>query len=59
MFAEDAKEMVMRIIEQARSMGEEIDIGDGFDLYRQLSKVRRMFTSTIAKYESFKSLLIP
>lgn len=51
--------MVMRIIEQARSMGEEIDIEDGFDLYRQLSKVRRMFTSTIAKYESFQSLLIP
>lgn len=47
--------MVMRIIEQAKSMGEEIDIEDGFDLYRQLSKVRRMFTSTIAEYEPFNN----
>ncbi|KAJ5180801.1 hypothetical protein N7492_004011 [Penicillium capsulatum] len=47
MFAEDANEMVIRIVEQAKSMGEEIDIEDGFDLYRALATIRRLYTSTI------------
>ncbi|KAJ5175530.1 uncharacterized protein N7482_001407 [Penicillium canariense] len=47
MFAEDANEMVIRIIEHAKSVGEEIDIEDGFDLYRQLATIRRLFTNTI------------
>lgn len=50
MFAEDANEMVMRIIDHAKSIGEEIDIEDGFDLYRQLSKIRRLFADTIPEY---------
>ncbi|KAJ5890627.1 uncharacterized protein N7473_006855 [Penicillium subrubescens] len=47
MFAEDAHEMVARIIEHAKSEGEEIDIEDGFDLYKQLATIRRLFTNTI------------
>ncbi|KAJ5464630.1 uncharacterized protein N7458_000316, partial [Penicillium daleae] len=47
MFAEDAQEMVIRIIEHAKSEGEEIDIEDGFDLYKQLATVRRLFTNHI------------
>lgn len=47
MFAEDAHEMVVRIIEHAKSEGEEIDIEDGFDLYKQLATIRRLFTDTI------------
>lgn len=47
MFAEDAHEMIVRIIEHAKSEGEEIDIEDGFDLYKQLATIRRLFTNTI------------
>ncbi|KAJ5096283.1 C2 membrane targeting protein [Penicillium alfredii] len=47
MFAEDAHEMVIRIIEQAKARGEEIDIQDGFDLYKQLATVRSLFTNTL------------
>ncbi|KAJ5389272.1 uncharacterized protein N7496_000340 [Penicillium cataractarum] len=47
LFAEDAHEMVIRIIEHAKSENEEIDIEDGFDLYRQLATIRRLFTNTI------------
>jgi hypothetical protein len=47
MFAEDAHEMVVRIIEHAKAEGEEIDIEDGFDLYKQLATIRRLFTNTI------------
>lgn len=47
LFAEDAYEMVIRIKEHAKSEGEEIDIEDGFDLYRQLATIRRLFTNTI------------
>lgn len=58
MFAEDAHEMVIRIIEQAKARGEEIDIQDGFDLYKQLATVRSLFTNTLQGYESLKSKLL-
>lgn len=48
MFAEDAQEMVIRIIEQTKARGEEIAIEEGFELYRALATIRRLFTSTIA-----------
>lgn len=50
MFAEDAHEMVIRIIDHAKSRGEEIDINEGLDLYKQLATVRRLFNNTITKY---------
>ncbi|KAJ6151834.1 hypothetical protein N7470_006962 [Penicillium chermesinum] len=43
----DAHEMVIRILEQAKSRGEEIDIEDGFDLYKSLAKIRKLFLNTI------------
>jgi hypothetical protein len=46
MFAEDAHEMVIRILEQAKERGEEIAIEDGFDLYKGLAAVRQLFTQT-------------
>jgi hypothetical protein len=46
MFAEDAHEMVIRIMDQAKARGEEIPIEDGFDLYKQLASVRRLFHNT-------------
>lgn len=51
MFAEDAHEMITRIIEQAKERNEEIDVEDGFDLYRKLATVRRIFSSALPEYE--------
>jgi hypothetical protein len=39
--------MIVRIIEHSKSEGEEIDIEDGFDLYKQLAAIRRLFANTI------------
>ncbi|CAI7638847.1 unnamed protein product [Penicillium glandicola] len=46
MFAEDAHEMVIRILEHAKARGEEIAIEEGFDLYKQLATIRRLFHNT-------------
>lgn len=46
-YAEDAHEIVFRILEQAKSKGEEIDMQDGFDLYKQLTETRRVFRETL------------
>lgn len=46
MFAEDAHEMVIRILEQANTRNEEIAIEDGFDLYKQLANIRQLFHQT-------------
>ncbi|KAL2009305.1 hypothetical protein VTN00DRAFT_7499 [Thermoascus crustaceus] len=43
MYAEDARDMVVRIMEQARERGVEIDIQDGFDLYKELVATRRLY----------------
>ncbi|OQE29697.1 hypothetical protein PENSTE_c002G05279 [Penicillium steckii] len=51
LFAEDAHEMVIRIIDHAKSRGEEIDIDEGLDLYKQLAKVRQLFNNTIEETE--------
>ncbi|KAJ5273916.1 hypothetical protein N7478_009041 [Penicillium angulare] len=47
MFAEDSQEMVIRILEQTKAKGEEIEIEEGFDLYRLLATIRRLFMNTI------------
>lgn len=46
-YAEDAHEMVVRVLEHAKEKGEEIDMQDGFDLYRQLTSTRRYFAETL------------
>ncbi|OJJ48079.1 hypothetical protein ASPZODRAFT_62494 [Penicilliopsis zonata CBS 506.65] len=48
LYAEDAQEMVKNIVEQAKERGEEIDIEEGFDLYKELAAIRRLFTNAIA-----------
>lgn len=50
MFAEDAHEMVIRILEQTKAKGEEIDIEEGFDLYKLLATIRRLFLNTVPEY---------
>lgn len=57
MFAEDANEMVIRIIDMAKTRGDEIDIEDGFDLYRQLATIRRLFVNALPEYDSSKQFL--
>ena len=57
MFAEDANEMVIRILDRAKLMGEETDIEDGFDLYRQLATIRRLFVNTIPEYAPLRFLI--
>ncbi|KAJ5895535.1 hypothetical protein N7495_007226 [Penicillium taxi] len=47
LFADDSKEMVIQIIELAKSQDKEIAIEEGFDLYRNLSAIRRIFAITI------------
>jgi hypothetical protein len=42
--------MIIRILERSKSRGEEIDIDEGMDLYKQLAKVRRLFHNTIEGY---------
>ncbi|KAH8431185.1 C2 domain protein [Aspergillus melleus] len=46
-FAEDAHEMVVRILEQEKIRGEEIAMEDGFDLYKQLTSIRALFTEAL------------
>lgn len=46
-FAEDAHEMVVRIMEHTKAKGEEMDMQDGFDLYKQLAATRRVFAETL------------
>lgn len=50
MFAEDARDMIVRIIQQAKDKGEEVDIQDGFDLYKELSEVRRVYAEALPGY---------
>ncbi|WEW59880.1 hypothetical protein PRK78_005361 [Emydomyces testavorans] len=47
MFAEDAQDMVTRIIQQSKDRNEEIEIQDGFDLYKELSEMRRVYAEAI------------
>jgi hypothetical protein len=49
--AEDSRDMIMRVIEQARERGAEIELQDGFDLYKELAAIRRLYTSSLPEYE--------
>jgi hypothetical protein len=50
LYAEDARDVIVRIIEQAVERGIEIDIQDGFDLYKELSAIRRLYADTVSRY---------
>ncbi|KAL3472428.1 hypothetical protein BJX99DRAFT_215777 [Aspergillus californicus] len=45
-FAEDIHQLLVRIIEQEKMRGEEIDMLDAFHLYKQLSAVRELFADS-------------
>lgn len=47
LYAEDAQEMVVRVIEQVNERGEEIDLEDGFDLYKKLTGIRHLFVDAL------------
>ncbi|KAJ9296938.1 hypothetical protein DTO271G3_4699 [Paecilomyces variotii] len=47
MYAEDARDMITRILEHAREQGTEVGIEDGFDMYRQLVAIRRLYTENL------------
>ncbi|KKY27732.1 putative c2 domain-containing protein [Phaeomoniella chlamydospora] len=46
-FAEDAKELINRILQDARERGEEVPIQDGFDLYKELVHIRSLHASAL------------
>ncbi|EEH18861.2 hypothetical protein PABG_01180 [Paracoccidioides brasiliensis Pb03] len=47
MYAEDARDIIARIIQQAKDKNEEIGIQDGFDLYKELAEIRQFYVSTL------------
>jgi hypothetical protein len=47
--AEDARDLVGRIMETAKQRGEEVSIQDGFDLYRELVEIRRVHGNVLPK----------
>lgn len=51
MYAEDAHDMVVKIIGQAQERGTEILIEDGFDLYRGLTAIRRLHADALPGYD--------
>jgi hypothetical protein len=50
MYAEDAQDMVSRLIQDARDKGMELPIEDGFDLYKGLGAIRRLYADTLLGY---------
>ena len=46
-YAQDARDMVDRIMGVAKSKGEEIDIQDGFDLYREMVEIRDVYLGAL------------
>lgn len=46
-FAEDAREIVSRTMELSREAGEEVPIQDGFELYKELVKVRGFHSAAL------------
>lgn len=47
MYAEDARDIVARILQLAKSKDEEVDIQDGFDLYKELVEIRRIHAQAV------------
>ncbi|EEQ33228.1 C2 domain-containing protein [Microsporum canis CBS 113480] len=46
-YAEDARDMIIRIIEQAQEKNELIEMQDGFDLYGELSSIRQTYIEAL------------
>ena len=46
-YANDARDLVARIMSLAQERGEETAIQDGFDLYKELVEIRRVHTEAL------------
>lgn len=46
-FENDAHDLVMRIVQVARDRGDELDVQDGFDLYKELVEIRHIHRSSL------------
>jgi hypothetical protein len=53
MYANDAHEIVLRLLEREKEQGSEIPVQDGFDLYKGLSDVRRLHMESLPGYANF------
>ena len=49
LFADDAREIVARILQMSRQRGEEIPIEDGFALYQDLVDIRQIHSDALPK----------
>lgn len=49
LFAEDARDIVARILQLSASKGEEVPIEDGFGLYSELVEIRRIHSEALPK----------
>ena len=47
LYGEDARDIVSRILQLAKNRGQEVTIEDGFDLYRELSEIRRIHAEAL------------
>ena len=47
LYAEDARDIVARILQLSIQKGEEVPIEDGFDLYRELVEIRQIHTEAL------------
>ena len=50
LYAEDARDIVSRILELAQTKGEDVPIEDGFQLYSELVDIRRVHSEVLPKY---------
>lgn len=50
MYANDAHEIILRLLEREKEQGSEIPVQDGFDLYKGLSDVRRLHMESLPGY---------
>ncbi|KAM7222117.1 hypothetical protein V8F06_002389 [Rhypophila decipiens] len=46
-FEQDAQEFITRVIEAAKARDEEIELQDGFDLYKELVAIRKIHTTSL------------
>lgn len=49
LFAEDARDIVARILQLAAEKQEEVPIEDGFQLYQELTEIRRIHGEVLPK----------
>lgn len=46
-YSSDAKELIARILELTKARGEEVPVQDGFELYKELVEIRRVYSQAL------------